>query len=155
MSDDPRKNLAAFQETLARVLTGQESAPMGFDAARVSLAADRLLAKRRSNVSHLIPNIASSLGDDFVRAFSIYTSNRSSPPEGALRDAVDFALTLDPRLLSDAAREEWLFLRLRTIARVGLAARRDGSALIGARLPGWGIRVLRIPWPSAANHKVE
>lgn len=154
MSDDPRKKLAAFQESLARVLTRQESAPCGFDEGRLSLAADRLHAKRRATVEHLIPHTVSSLGDAYAAAFAAYaTAHPSPPPEGVRLDAVDFLKTLDWSSQSDAAREESLFLRLQSVSRIGFAMMLDGHALLGVRLPLFGRRVVRIPWLKESAHK--
>jgi hypothetical protein len=67
--------------------------PAGFDAERIQVQADALVAKRRELVARLRPDLAAEPG--FRAAFAAWA--RTRPPAGARADATAFAAATGPR----------------------------------------------------------
>ena len=92
----PSGDLAAARATLARAQDGLVAAlvagtahPRGFDAERVRVQADALLAKRRGLVARLLPDLAEAA--DFPARFAAYARTSPRPPGGSAADAETFA----------------------------------------------------------------
>ena len=153
-----REKLAEAQAALVRALAQGSPIPAGFDAERVNETAASLLSKRRRWVERSWPRLAAALGSAFRSRFEAWA--RKNPMElesSPLADGRRFAdALLATNELPDAAREELLFFELRyrltahgLTARSGLVLKsmRVGAArLLAARLPGWRVLRLRLPF---------
>jgi hypothetical protein len=147
---DHRAALAESQAKLAAALAGGQI-PNGFDADRVKLAAQALIAKRRRVVAHLLPTVATSLGEQFVILFDAYVETEPHPPdERGIGDAAGFLRRISESQLIDSARIEVLFFRLRhgrLAAATWLPQKR--AIAVGLRIPFAGSRVVHLRlWPS-------
>lgn len=90
-----REALAARQRALLLALVAGADVPPGFDPARVGIQADALVAKRRSVVAVLVPELA--LADDFHERFAAYAACHPKPETGSHRDAAAYAHWLGAR----------------------------------------------------------
>jgi hypothetical protein len=98
-------SLAEDQEDLVTALVAGGPVPPGFDAARVVAAREALLRKRSGEVAAVWPRLAASLGPQWTVEFGRWAAGR--PPNGALRDGLDFARDLSAAgRLPEAARAE-------------------------------------------------
>ena len=145
-----REKLAIQQSALVASLTGLETPPPGFDAARLQAAADALARKRRRAVAKAWPMLTEALGASFLSCFDVFASTALLPADGALPDGRNFARWLAHRQpLPDAARMEVLVYDLRQAAsRFKLKTiwlREQRRMLIGLRLPWLGVRICRFP----------
>jgi hypothetical protein len=86
-----REELARAQAELLAALVAGAQAPPGFDGERLRIQAASLVAKRRSLVARLRPDLVQALGGDFRTEFTAYASGRPKPPGGSRADAADFA----------------------------------------------------------------
>ncbi|WP_189235550.1 hypothetical protein [Planomonospora parontospora] len=86
-----REELARAQAGLLAALVAGAQAPPGFDGERLRIQAASLVAKRRSVVARLRPDLVQALGGDFRAEFAAYASGRPKPPGGSRADAADFA----------------------------------------------------------------
>jgi hypothetical protein len=92
-----RESLRAAQAALVAALVVGARVPEGFDADRVRIQADSLLAKRRGTVARVRPDLVRALGADFGGEFTAYAAARSRPAEGTRADAGQFAEWLRSR----------------------------------------------------------
>jgi hypothetical protein len=145
---EARAALAAQQARLVGSLTAAAPPPEGFDAARVLLAAATLRNKRRRGVARAWPGLPSSLGEHFHDLFDAYASASPHPAAGGpAADARAFAehLARSGRL-PEPARLELALARCRRGFPLRAVLLRDPRRLLlAARLPGWGVRYLRVP----------
>lgn len=149
MPADARATLAADQGRLVAALSGRADVPPGFDRARVRLAAQTLLAKRRKGVAYTWPRLAQLLGDRFGEHFLAFAAESSPHPAGPAADGLAFARWLDGHgSLPDAIAPDFIRGQLCYGRRfIGLASFRAGNRLwLGIRLPAGGVRVLSVPW---------
>lgn len=163
--DAARRQLAEGQEALLRALVAAHEPPAGFDAARVRLAADSLVAKRTRAAARTWPALARALGPSFGTRFAAFAARTPLPRQGgALADGLGFVRSL-PRpetgRLDDAAPFERLgvVLRYRRAGRDGSLVPRRGPAAAGAwlgqsrrwvvavRVPPFGPCWLSLPCP--------
>ncbi|MBG0815020.1 hypothetical protein [Planomonospora sp. ID82291] len=86
-----REELARAQAELLAALVAGAQAPPGFDGERLRIQAASLVAKRRSLVARLRPDLVQALGEGFRAEFAAYASGRPRPPGGSRADAADFA----------------------------------------------------------------
>ncbi|GGK68125.1 hypothetical protein Ppa06_28740 [Planomonospora parontospora subsp. parontospora] len=86
-----REELARAQAGLLAALVAGAQAPPGFDGERLRIQTASLVAKRRSVVARLRPDLVQTLGEDFRAEFAAYASGRPRPPGGSRADAADFA----------------------------------------------------------------
>ncbi|MBG0819200.1 hypothetical protein HS048_00260 [Planomonospora sp. ID91781] len=86
-----REELARAQAGLLAALVAGAQAPPGFDGERLRIQTASLVAKRRSAVARLRPDLVQALGEDFRAEFAAYASGRPKPPGGSRADAADFA----------------------------------------------------------------
>jgi hypothetical protein len=84
-------SLAEDQEDLVAALVAGGPVPPGFDAVLVAAAREALLRKRSGEVAAVWPWLAASLGPQWTVEFGRWAAGR--PPNGALRDGLDFAAT--------------------------------------------------------------
>lgn len=102
--DAARERLARAQAELLHALVAGGPVPEGFDPVRVRVQAAVLVAKRRSVVARLFPDLAITLGDQYAARFGEYARARPKPG-GARADGLAFARYLDERgLLPDHLR---------------------------------------------------
>jgi hypothetical protein len=123
--------------------------PPGFTADRLAVARRALLRKRAGAAAAAWPQLAASLGPDWLALFTLAVGDR--PPAGALVEGWDLARTLHRRgELGDAAAVE-LAEREVTLRRTGAgpahrrmpAVRRAGRGVV-VQVAG---RVVRLPRP--------
>ena len=148
MPADARASLADDQARLVAALAGRGHVPDGFDAARVSLAATTLVAKRRKCVARARPMLAGSLGDRFVERFAAFAAAEPPHPGGPAADGQAFAEWLDRQgLLPEPAVPELLAASLwHRRRRFGVRVRRaSGRIWLAIRLPALGVRLLSLP----------
>ena len=163
--DAARRQLAEGQEALLRALVAAHEPPAGFDAARVRLAADSLVAKRTRAAARTWPAMARALEPSFGTRFAAFASRTPLPRQGgALADGLAFVRSLprqETRGLDDAAQLERLavVLRHRPAGRDGSLVPRRWPAAAGAwlgqsrrwvvavRVPPFGPWWLSLPCP--------
>jgi len=154
---DPRERLSATQAQLVSALVDGGTAPPGFDAQRVAVAASALVRKRARLVRHAWPSLAASLGEAFDERFAAVAATPPPREGGGIADgfALADALAADG-VLSGEARVERLLLRAgwrRT--RGGAVPRRGAFAgcavagpprrlVLAVRVPGLGTRLLTL-----------
>jgi hypothetical protein len=147
---ETRAALAASQEALVRVLSGQGDAPNGFDGDRLRAAADALLNKRLRSVAHACPALSGTLGDRFEPLFRAFAGTRLIPRRGGpLADGRAFAGALAATGdLPEAARLEAMAIDLRWARRPdGLVPRRGPAVrLTWLRQARRLVVAVRIPW---------
>jgi hypothetical protein len=90
---DARGRLAQAQADLLAALVAQAPPPPGFDPARIHVQARALLAKRRSIVAALRPDLVDLAGASFRDRFDTY-ARLTRRPASARDDAEAFARTL-------------------------------------------------------------
>ncbi|GAA3125952.1 hypothetical protein GCM10010466_16050 [Planomonospora alba] len=90
-TDEDRRELARAQAELLAALVAGAGAPAGFDAGRLRIQTASLIAKRRSVVARLRPDLAAALAGDFAEEFAAYARSRPKPPGGYRADAGEFA----------------------------------------------------------------
>lgn len=103
-----REELAARQAALLdSLLTGAE-APSGFDASRLRIEADVLLAKRRRLVAYLRPDLPEALGSRYRPLFDAYAAERPKTTSIRAREYADaFAEWLITRGDLPKPRRRW------------------------------------------------
>jgi hypothetical protein len=157
MSAEARDHLAARQAELMRALVSGASAPAGFQADRVRVAASSLRAKRCRSVARAWPSLTTALGTRYEPLFAEYAA-RPLPGAGSpLEDGYAFARWLRARnQLPDACLRDLLAEELhdrqrasRFVPRRGVALRvallRETSGLlVGIRLPVAGLLCLTL-----------
>jgi hypothetical protein len=86
--------LAAAEEQLLAALVAGDPVPPGFDAVRIRVQADALVAKRREVVARLRPDLVRAVGRAFRPCFDAYARAHPRPVAGARADAEAFARAL-------------------------------------------------------------
>jgi hypothetical protein len=151
-SEPDRARLAAQQAALLDSLHGRAPSPPGFDGDDLAAAGASLLRKRLGAVTRDWPALAYAAGEPLAQAFAQYAQRNPPPVAGeGVADGLGFALSLDPRTLTDDARVEVLHARARFAVRQGRVTPRRGPfagtvrlrhpvrVLVVVRLPGLGI----------------
>lgn len=159
MPAEVREKLGTQQAMLVAALTGEGTAPEGFDPLRFQAARGALTRKRTGAVAKSWPSLARALGENFAPRFATF-AERTPPPEfgGALADGRKFARWLAARgELPEGGRVEVLITDLRyALHRNGLIPRRwptfkwarlaqPRRLLLAFRVPWLGERLFRIP----------
>ncbi len=154
-----RADLARQQALLVEALVSGGERPVGFDAARLELAARSLLNKRLRETARAWPALVRCLSDGYAERFRAYAGGTPPPTEGGpLADGRAFARTLPPALVDDEARAEVLLVDLnwRRTAN-GLRPRRGVTLkaawlrrrlVLGVRLPRLGVRLVSLGFTS-------
>jgi hypothetical protein len=148
LSGDARKRLAAGQARLVAALNRRAATPAGFDASRVCLTAETLVAKRRKVLTRACPRLVAAL-DRFWADFDAFAAEVPPHPNGPAADGLAFARWLDRRgVLPAAAIPELIALRLWTGRPVGVAVHATARTglCVGVRLPRLGVRLLSLPF---------
>jgi hypothetical protein len=121
---DARAALARAETELLTALVAAAPPPAGFDANRLRIQAEALIAKRAAVVARLRPDLTEDLGDQFATLFYRYARNHSRPAAGARADAAEFVHSLSPSRPKTIRR--WLKRRFEGFS--GLRARRPPSS---------------------------
>jgi hypothetical protein len=142
-----REKLAGEQADLVRALAGQATAPDGFDAKLVNIAAASLMNKRLRTVARAWPRLHESLGEEpFRQAFLEFAVDRPLPKSASpYDDGLAFARwhSRDHRL-TDAARLELLAAEM-MICRIRIARLYESRRrVIALRIPFIGVRRILI-----------
>ena len=126
-SDDAaRADLAARQAALVAALVSNADDPAGFDPDRMAAPRRALLRKRAGAAAAVWPQLAASLGPDWLAAFT--ASAAGHPPAGALVDGWELARALQRRgELDEAAAVE--------LAEREVAHRRTADGHVPRRSP--------------------
>ena len=143
-----RARLAAQQAAFLDSLQGRGPLPPGFDADDLAAAAASLLRKRLGAVTRDWPALAYAAGEALPEAFAQYAKSTPPPVAGeGLADGLGFALSLDPRTLTDGARAEMLHAHARFAVRQGRVVPRRGpfARAIRLRHPARVLVVIRVP----------
>jgi hypothetical protein len=89
-----RERLGRAQAELLAALVAGGDPPAGFDAGRLRVQADALVAKRRRVVAALWPQLPAALGDRYAGLFADYARSNPRPTAGARADGRAFAAAL-------------------------------------------------------------
>ena len=89
-----RERLAHAQAELLGALVAGAPVPPGFDAERVRVQADALVAKRREVACLVAPGLASTVGPRFRELFDAYARVAPKPAGGARADVEAFVESL-------------------------------------------------------------
>lgn len=109
---EARRRLGERQGAVVAALVGGGEVPEGLDAGRLRVQARSLVAKRRSVVARLRPEVAAAAGEDLAVLFAAYAAERAEPPSGYRADADDFAEWLRRQGRLPAARRRPWWSRL-------------------------------------------
>lgn len=123
----PHASLAERQAALVAALTGHGPVPAGFDADRVSAAADALAAKRARAVVQAWPGLRTMLGDTLRARFDAFAAATPLPAWGGpLVDGRRFvaALARDAALHPDVALQALAFDQRWRLTAEGATERR-------------------------------
>jgi hypothetical protein len=114
---DPRAELAAAQRELLAALVAQAPPPAGFDAGRLAVQAEALLAKRARSAAAHHRWLADALGTGYPAAFTPYARSRPLPAgSGSRADAAAFETYLRDREALPRRPRPALFGRRRRLA---------------------------------------
>lgn len=157
---EPSRSLSSLshqQATLVGALVGGGPPAPGFDRTRVEATRQALLRKRAREAAKAWPALARDLGHTYLPRFLDYAASFSPPAVGGPHaDGFCFAEQVRAGCaLSDPARVELARARVQWLARggrvrprrVGVAAtilHRPRRVLVTGRLPGLGLRQLRL-----------
>ena len=92
-----REALAAAQAELVAALVAGGPEPSGFDAERLRIQAQSLIAKRRGGVARALAVFAPELLPELGPHFTAYAEGRPKPSGGSRADAQAFAAWLTQR----------------------------------------------------------
>jgi hypothetical protein len=114
-----REHLIESQRALVSALTLGKELPFGFDARRVRVAADSLLAKRTRSIARVWPSFKRELGNSFDNEFARFATDTPLPKFGGpLADGRNFAdWLMVQREVSDEIRARMLSIDLRFFRR--------------------------------------